>query len=263
VYVQQCLKGEPLLALMRVLGAYVAECNANLKRANGGYQVCIANDDPAYLYEIQNDAELFTNAASSITWRKKPGSHQLTFSSKIIYLLVTTLCGAHSYEKRVPDALFTLVDEYKHAFLDNYLRGDGNTQRYKTVETRRLATNSPRLAAGLGLLLSMLDLDYSLNYPQQRPKRSSGPTSSASTRCSRRSRTSRSRASSTSRRTRCTAPSSAARRGRATPCAPRIRTRPRKLAATCWRSRTGTPTGSPCSSRARPTISAPGSTPRR
>ena len=171
VYVQQCLKGEPLLALMRVLGAYVAEGNANLNRANGGYQVCIANDDPAYLCEIQNDAELFTNAASSITWRKKPGSHQLTFSSKIIYLLVTTLCGAHSYEKRVPDALFTLEDEYKHAFLDNYLRGDGNTQRYKTVETRRLATNSPRLAAGLGLLLSMLDLDYSLNYPQQRPKR--------------------------------------------------------------------------------------------
>src|SRR5207247_25066 len=171
VYVQQCLKGEPLLALMRVLGAYVAEGNANLNRANGGYQVCIANDDPAYLCEIQNDAELFTNAATSSTWRKKPGSHQLTFSSKIIYLLVTTLCGAHSYEKRVPDALFTLVDEYKHAFLDNYLRGDGNTQRYKTVETRRLATNSPRLAAGLGLLLSMLDLDYSLNYPQQRPKR--------------------------------------------------------------------------------------------
>src|SRR5207253_6707469 len=79
-----------------------------------GVQTCalpISNDDPAYLYEIQNDAELFTNAASSITWRKKPGSPQLTFSSKIIYLLVTTLCGAHSYEKRVPDALFTRSEE--------------------------------------------------------------------------------------------------------------------------------------------------------
>src|SRR3989454_6326246 len=89
VYVQQCLKGEPLLALMRVLGAYVAEGNANLNRANGGYQVCIANDDPAYLYEIQNDAELFTNAASSITWRKKPGSDRKSTRLNSSHLVIS------------------------------------------------------------------------------------------------------------------------------------------------------------------------------
>ncbi len=133
VYVQQSLKGEALLALMRFLGAYVAEGNALFNKANGSWQVCIGNTDLAFLEELRNDAELFTNAGSSITTRARPRAHQLTFSSRIVHLLATTLCGAHSYEKQVPEALYTLTDEFKNAFLDSYLRGDGNVQEYKTV----------------------------------------------------------------------------------------------------------------------------------
>ena len=168
VYVQQSLKGEALLALMRFLGAYVAEGNALFNKANGSWQVCIGNTDLAFLEELRNDAELFTNAGSSITTRVRPGPHQLTFSSRIVHLLVTTLCGARSYQKQVPEALYTLTDEFKNAFLDSYLRGDGNVQEYKTVSSSRLSTNSAKLAAGLGLLLSMMDLDYSLYYRDAR-----------------------------------------------------------------------------------------------
>ena len=169
VYVQQSLKGEALLALMRFLGAYVAEGNALFNKANGSWQVCIGNTDLAFLEELRNDAELFTNAGSSITTRVRPGAHQLTFSSRIVHLLVTTLCGARSYQKQVPEALYTLTDEFKNAFLDSYLRGDGNVQEeYKTVSSSRLSTNSAKLAAGLGLLLSMMDLDYSLYYRDAR-----------------------------------------------------------------------------------------------
>jgi len=168
VYVQQSLKGEALLALMRFLGAYVAEGNALFNKANGSWQVCIGNTDLAFLEELRNDAELFTNAGSSITTRVRPGAHQLTFSSRIVHLLVTTLCGAHSYQKQVPEALYTLTDEFKNAFLDSYLRGDGNVQEYKTVSSSRFSTNSAKLAAGLGLLLSMMDLDYSLSYRDAR-----------------------------------------------------------------------------------------------
>jgi len=166
VYVEQKLKGEALLALMRFLGAYVAEGNALYNKRNGAWQICIANTDLNFLQELQKDSELFTNASSSITLRERPSAHQLTFSAGIVHRLVTTLCGAHSYEKRVPDVLFTLTDDLKNAFLDSYLRGDGNTQHYKSVESRRLTTNSGRLAAGLGLLLSMLDLDYSIHYQE-------------------------------------------------------------------------------------------------
>ena len=86
------------------------------------------------------------------------------FSSHVFFLLVSTLCGSHSYEKRVPDFLYTLLDEYKRAFLDSYLRGDGSVQQWKTVATRRATTTSERLAAGLGLLFSMLGLDYTIAY---------------------------------------------------------------------------------------------------
>lgn len=171
VYVQQSLKGGALLALLRFLGAYVAEGNALFNRANGSWQVCISNTDLGFIEELRNDAELFTNAASSITICARPGVrqvYQLTFSARIVHLLVTSMCGAHSHEKQVPDVLYTLTDEFKNAFLDSYLRGDGNVQQYKTVSSSRLTTNSAKLAGGLGLLLSMMDLDYSLYYRDAR-----------------------------------------------------------------------------------------------
>ena len=164
IYVHQTLTGEALTALMRFLGAYIAEGNALFNKANRSWQVCIANCDLEFLEQLQRDAALFTNAASSITLREKPNAHQLVFSSHILHLLVTTLCGGNSHNKQIPDALYTLSDKYKRAFLDSYLRGDGNVQQYKTVDSPRLTTTSPKLATGLGLLLSLMDLDYSLSY---------------------------------------------------------------------------------------------------
>jgi dTDP-glucose 4,6-dehydratase len=164
VYVRQSPQGDVLLALMRFLGAYVAEGNALFNKANGGWQICIANNDLEFLRQLRRDAEPFTNTAGAITERAYPNSHQLTFSSHILYLLVTHLCGAHASEKQVPDVIYTLSDEYKQAFLESYLRGDGNIQHYKTVESRRLTTVSPKLAAGMGLLLSLMNLDYSVGF---------------------------------------------------------------------------------------------------
>jgi dTDP-glucose 4,6-dehydratase len=164
IYVCRSLQGENLMALMRFLGAYVAEGNVCFNKANGGYTLCIANSDLAFLEQLQRDAALFTNAAGHITRRAKPGVHQLTFSSRALYSLVSTLCGTHSYLKQVPDELYTLKKCYQNAFLESYLFGDGNTQNYKSVSTRRLTTNSPKLAAGLGLLLTMMGHDYSVGY---------------------------------------------------------------------------------------------------
>jgi dTDP-glucose 4,6-dehydratase len=163
-YLRQSLEGEGLLALMRFLGAYVAEGNALYNKANGGWQVCISNCDLNFLNELQRDAALFTNAASSITRREAPNAHQLIFGSHILYMLVTRFCGAGASEKQIPDSVYTSAEKYKRAFLDGYLRGDGDVERYKTVESRRFTTTSPKLAAGMGLLLSLMDLDYSVSY---------------------------------------------------------------------------------------------------
>lgn len=164
IFVCRFLRDDKLMALMRFLGAYAAEGNACFNQANGGYTICIANSDLAFLEQLRADATLFTNAAGHITQRTKPGVHQLNFSSRALYSLVTTLCGTYSHLKQVPDALYTLKECYQNAFLENYLFGDGNTQDYKTVSTRRLTSNSPKLTAGLGLLLTMLGHDYSVSY---------------------------------------------------------------------------------------------------
>ncbi|MCI0457258.1 MAG: GDP-mannose 4,6-dehydratase [Gemmataceae bacterium] len=163
-FVRQLFHGPSLAALLRFLGAYAAEGNASFNKANGGWEVCIANQDLNTLKRLRREATLFTNAKGSITLRDAPHAHQLAYSSRILYLLVTHLCGSRAHEKRVPDALYTLTDDFKKAFLDSYLWGDGNVQLYKTVETPRLTTTSPRLAAGLGLLLSLLGRDYSMSY---------------------------------------------------------------------------------------------------
>jgi len=148
---------------MRFLGAYAAEGKAFFNQTNGDWQVCITNRNLEFLEQLQQDASLFTNTPGSIARQRVPEAHQLVFTSHILHLLVTTLCGGPSHEKRVPDVLYTLGDEYKRAFLDGYLGRDGDVQAY-TVEVRRVTTNSPKLAAGLGLLFSLLGLDYYVGY---------------------------------------------------------------------------------------------------
>jgi dTDP-glucose 4,6-dehydratase len=163
-HVRRRLEGESLLALTRFLGAYIAEGSALFNQANGQWQVCISNYDLEFLKQLQRDAATFSDARSCITLREPPGAHQLVFGSKIFYQLVSELCGKHAHEKQVPNFLYNLCERYKRAFWDCYVRGDGWIERYKTTDTHRVTTNSPKLAAGLGLLLSMVGIDYSLNY---------------------------------------------------------------------------------------------------
>jgi len=157
-------RGDRLKALLRFLGAYVSEGNATFNIANGTWLTAISNGNLQFLNSIQGDVARFSNASGVLTTRVPPNVHQLVFSSRILYLLATTLCGRTSRGKWVPDFLFTLKDEYKVEFLKNYLLGDGNVEHYKTVDSRRFTTVSPQLAARLGLLLSLMGLDYTISY---------------------------------------------------------------------------------------------------
>ena len=163
VWVLREYEGEALKALLRFLAAYIAEGNATFNKANGAWLVCLANQDLSLLESWRRDVETFSNASGVITQREHPHAHQLVFSSRLIYQLVTQLCGQYSGGKRVPSFVYMLQDEYKQLFLDAYLQGDGNVEKHLSVNSRRFTTTSPRLAAGLGLLLSLAGLDYSLH----------------------------------------------------------------------------------------------------
>ena len=163
VWVHRTYTGELLEGLLLFLGAYIAEGNATYNKANGGWLVAISNQDVTFLEEIREAVSRFSNASGVITQRPKPNAHHLVFSSRIIYELVTRLCGRGASKKRVPSFVYMLQDKYKQILLDTYLRGDGNVEEYLSVDSRRFTTISPRLAAGMGLLLSLMDLDYSLH----------------------------------------------------------------------------------------------------
>lgn len=170
-WVRRRYAGDRLKAFLRFLGAYVAEGNASFNRANGGWLVCISNKDLKFLRSIQGDVSKFSNVSGVLTQRGGRGVNQLVFSSRILYLLASTLCGRGSEHKRIPDFLFTLLDEFKREFLEAYLRGDGNAEKYKTVQSRRCTTVSRELTTGLGLLFSLMGIDYTLSFRESPPSR--------------------------------------------------------------------------------------------
>ncbi len=75
------------------------------------------------------------------------------FTSKLLGDLFERLCGADSFEKRIPDLVFDTAEEQKRRFLDTLVAGDGDRQvsswRY-TTSSERLRDDVLRLCAHLG-----------------------------------------------------------------------------------------------------------------
>jgi len=75
------------------------------------------------------------------------------FTSKLLGDLFERLCGADSFEKRIPDLVFDAAAEQKRRFLDTLVAGDGDRQvnswRY-TTSSERLRDDVLRLCAHLG-----------------------------------------------------------------------------------------------------------------
>lgn len=68
-------------------------------------------------------------------------------------------CGKGSQGKKVPNFIYTAEEDIRRAFLEGYLKGDGNSaldKRYKT-HFARFDTNSKDLACGLAYLFKSLD----------------------------------------------------------------------------------------------------------
>jgi DNA polymerase I len=75
------------------------------------------------------------------------------FTSQLLGNWLERLCGAHSFEKRIPELVFEASREQKQRFLDTLIAGDGDRQvdswRY-TTSSERLRDDLLRLCAHLG-----------------------------------------------------------------------------------------------------------------
>jgi len=151
--------GEKLKALLRLLAAYISEGNATYNKANGSYTVVISNRDKEWLKGLAENYKLISDGSYSIT-KRKTGVHQLELKSKEFYKMCIKLCGKSAPEKRLPDFVYGLDRKYQILFWETLLEGDGTYRRWKRDKIAEYTTVSRRLAAGLGLLLALMGIDY-------------------------------------------------------------------------------------------------------
>ena len=107
----------------------------------------------------------------------KHGAHRLNVSSALAHRLFTYYCGEHSDNKKMPNFIFSLPEEFREFFLDELILGDGS--RYLHPEISAVATEeyqenffsftttSQTLATQMGFLMSTLGKDFSVKYVER------------------------------------------------------------------------------------------------
>ncbi|WP_394295226.1 dTDP-glucose 4,6-dehydratase [Methanotorris igneus] len=159
--------GEKLEALLRLFAAYISEGNATYNKANGSYAVVISNSNENWLKSLAEDYKLISNGSYSIT-KRNDGVYQLELKSKEFYQMCINLCGKNAPEKKLPDFIYGLDKKYQTLFWETLIKGDGTYRQWKRDKVAEYTTVSRKLAAGLGLLLALLGVDYTyyINKPR-------------------------------------------------------------------------------------------------
>jgi DNA polymerase elongation subunit (family B) len=170
-------------ALMRLLGAYVAEGSVHWSAQRRG--ASIAQSDDAWLKGLESDYHLLFEGASTcvipsskvprqiatkggvVTYQDE--TKKLQMSNGTSALAFWALGGKTSRGKRVWDVVFNLPMRHQWEFLEKAVEGDGSRAwgpRYRPDHDRhfRYETASQELASGLSVLLGQLDIDHGIRY---------------------------------------------------------------------------------------------------
>jgi serine protein kinase len=161
--------------LITLLVWYATEGHVNGR--NGGIVISQANRDE--LERVRGAYTRVTSGGGSIdAGAKTDSAWRLYLGSQAMAAFVRHHCGEHSPNKRLPDFLFDLPQEFlQHAF-DELMRTDGTRKLSASTKTSKAyrdrffeyKTISPMLAAQVGTLASLLGHDYSV-YRHPRPGR--------------------------------------------------------------------------------------------
>jgi hypothetical protein len=148
------------------IGAYLAEGNCN------GNEICITNIHNHYINSTLEISKLF-NSSGYID--RKPGEYgpgaMTKFKNKELAKFLLENCGKNSYEKKVPEFIFTAPLECKAAVLQGYMDGDGNINCDKNHHEIRACSRSETLIKDLSLLFNYFDIFTTIieNVRQNKP----------------------------------------------------------------------------------------------
>ena len=148
------------------IGAYLAEGNCN------GNEICITNIHNHYITSTLEISKLF-NSDGYVD--RKPGQYgpgaMTKFKNKELAKFLLENCGKNSFEKKVPEFIFTAPIECKAAVLQGYMDGDGNINCDKNHHEIRACSRSEQLIKDLSLLFNYFDIFTNLkqNIRQNKP----------------------------------------------------------------------------------------------
>lgn len=131
-----------------LLGWYVAEGHVDRQvNARGGVSTRCAISN----YNEEVRSEVTTLFERVFNYIPKVCGKQVVCNTSAIALIFKLLCGENAYEKKVADFIFNCTKKTRNAFLDSYIRGDGDK------DGKRVTTKSRLLKDGISLLLKERD----------------------------------------------------------------------------------------------------------
>ncbi|MBM3251659.1 MAG: NAD-dependent epimerase/dehydratase family protein [Candidatus Omnitrophica bacterium] len=153
--------GRELMALLRILGAYITEGWTTYNKRNGCFHFGISNKNRRWIFNLKRDLELLGyNPNITIT---KDKLFQLIVSNKSLFAYTRKEAGFGSHNKFIPSFIFQLKEEFQKEFLKTIIFGDGEIIKNKSYDTNLFTTTSKKMATGLSLLLTLLKQNYSLS----------------------------------------------------------------------------------------------------
>ena len=149
---------EEYKAFCRILGAYVSEGHVLQRDLTAE----ISSNNIEWIRQLQRDVQLVFNYNAPIVISNKLNSkgenygetYKLCLNSKLIGIILKTLCGQGSYNKKIPNFLFNVSRDNVKDFLKYLVEGDG--YKIKGESNFGYTTASLQLASGLQLLLTQL-----------------------------------------------------------------------------------------------------------
>lgn len=167
------LGGDDLKSFLRFLGAWLSEGSVHQRRGRSGkrsgYIIQVANTDRGWLERRMTDLRVFAEPACKIYAAYKgplrtKDCWNLVAQNKALGKWLEKNCGKGAEHKRLPDFVFGLKREYVNELLETLIDGDGH--RYENGRWIYF-TKSPELAQGLGLLLSLHGIGYTVGKSEK------------------------------------------------------------------------------------------------
>ena len=148
------------------IGAYIAEGSCNKNTIN------ITNISQHYIDMTTIIGEIF---GAKVNVNKRKGEYgpstSTSFSSKELAKFLVKECGKNSFEKKVPDFIFTAPLVCKAACIQGYMDGDGNINCDKNHHEIRGCSRSQQLIKDMGVLFNYFDIfaTFRENTRQNKP----------------------------------------------------------------------------------------------